>query len=154
MENKTGYINGSDLLLSVAGKAVGHCTTHTLSFNSETKDRSVKPTAATAASQSKWKGKGVTGLSVSVSAEGLRSYDESENGLKTLLAAWAEGKSVEVKAFERGNDTKPYLTGRFVITGMEETSPADDDVTYSINLENDGAVTLDATGITENDATE
>ena len=27
-----------------------------------------------------WKGKGVTGLSISISAEGLRFYDETENG--------------------------------------------------------------------------
>lgn len=42
----TGYINGSDLLLKVGGKAVGHCTSHTLTFNSETKDRAVKPVAS------------------------------------------------------------------------------------------------------------
>lgn len=43
-----GYINGSDLLLKVAGKAVGHCSSHTLTFNSETKDRAVKPVASAA----------------------------------------------------------------------------------------------------------
>ena len=28
----SGYVNGSDILLSVGGKAVGHCTTHTITF--------------------------------------------------------------------------------------------------------------------------
>ncbi len=45
---KTGYCNGSDMLLYVGGKAVGHCTTHTSTFNSETKDRAVKPVASRA----------------------------------------------------------------------------------------------------------
>ena len=32
------YINGSDLLLKVGEGAVGHCTTHTTTYNSETKE--------------------------------------------------------------------------------------------------------------------
>ena len=52
----SGYVNGSDILLSVGGKAVGHCTTHTITFNSETKDRAVKPAAANGYSAGLWKG--------------------------------------------------------------------------------------------------
>ena len=59
---KTGYCNGSDMLLYVGGKAVGHCTTHTSTFNSETKDRAVKPVASKGVSSGLWKGKGVVGL--------------------------------------------------------------------------------------------
>ena len=40
---KTGYCNGSDMLLYVGGKAIGSCTSHTTTFNSETKERAVKP---------------------------------------------------------------------------------------------------------------
>ena len=40
---KQGYVNGSDLLMSIGGKACGHCTSHTATYNSETKDRAVKP---------------------------------------------------------------------------------------------------------------
>lgn len=43
---KDDYINGSDLLLNVGGKAIGHCTTHTTTFNSDTKERAVKPVAS------------------------------------------------------------------------------------------------------------
>lgn len=50
----SGYVNGSDILLSVGGKAVGHCTTHTITFNSETKDRAVKPAAANGYSAGLW----------------------------------------------------------------------------------------------------
>ena len=137
----TGYINGSDLLLMVDGKAVGHCTSHTLTFNSETKDRAVKPVSTAAKSSGLWKGKGVTGLSISISAEGLRFYDETENGHEQLAPLWGTGTSVTVKAFKRGGDTAPYVEGNFVIASLEETSPAQDDATYSVSLENDGEPT-------------
>ncbi len=134
----TGYINGSDLLLSVGGKAVGHCTSHTLTFNSETKDRAVKPAASASYSSGLWKGKGVTGLSISISAEGLRFYGETENGFDEIGAKWGKGQAVEVKAFQREGDENPYVVGNFIIASIEETSPAQDDATYSISLESDG----------------
>ena len=147
---KSGYINGSDLLLFIKGKAFGHASSHTLTFNSETKDRAVKAVASAPASASKWKSKGVTGLSVSISADGLRCYDESESGYKTLLRAWKAGEPVEVKALERGSDTKPYVIGNFVISSLEESAQAEDDATYSTSLENDGEVEIDPDNITEN----
>ena len=137
----SGYINGSDILLSVGGKAIGHCTTHTITFNSETKDRAVKPAASQGYSAGLWKGKGVTGLSISISAEGLRYYGESENGYAELSALWGAGASIQVKAFQREGDETPYVQGNFVITNLEETSPAQDDATLSISLESDGEPT-------------
>ena len=137
----SGYINGSDILLEVGGKCIGHCTTHTLTFNSETKDRAVKPAASASYANGLWKGKGVTGLSISISAEGLRYYGEAENGFAELSALWGAGAPVTVEAYEREGDSNPYLTGSFVITSIEETSPAQDDATYSINLENNGTPT-------------
>ena len=150
-EARTGYCNGSDMLVYVGGKAVGHCTSHTATFNSETKDRAVKPVASAGLSAGLWKGKTVTGLSVSISAEGLVHYDETESGFKELLAAWKTGAPVTVKCMERANDNEPYLEGSFVITSLERTDPAQDDSTYSIQLENNGEPsTLDETAITEN----
>lgn len=142
-----GYVNGSDLLLFVGGKAVGHCTSHTLTFNSETKDRNVKPVASQGAQAGLWKGKGVTGLSISISAEGLRFYNETENGFDEIAAKWGVGQSVKVKAYQRGENgvvetgngaSEPYVEGDFIIASIEETSPAQDDATYSVTLENDG----------------
>lgn len=148
---KTGYCNGSDLLLYVGGKAVGSCTSHTATFSSETKERAVKPVASAALSSGKWKKKGVVGLSYSISAEGLRFYDETECGFKELFKLWKAGESVEVKCMEREGVEKPYLVGKCVITSLEETAPAQDDATYSVNLENDGEPTkLDEEAITEN----
>ena len=148
---KKGYCNGSDMLVYVGGKAVGHCTTHTTTLNSETKDRAVKPVATASISAGLWKGKGVTGLSISISAEGLVFYGESETGYKALYAACKAGQSIEVKCMERENSEKPYLKGKFVIASLERTDPAQDDSTYTVNLENDGEPdTLDETAITEN----
>lgn len=147
---KTGYCNGSDMLLYVGGKAIGSCTSHTTTFNSETKERAVKPVASAALSSGLWKKKGVIGLSYAISAEGLVFYDETEYGYKSLFAAWKAGKSVEVKCMERDSE-KPYLVGNCVISSLERTDPAQDDSTYSISLENDGEpTTLDETAITEN----
>lgn len=148
---KQGYCNGSDMLLYVGGKAVGSCTSHTSTFNSETKERAVKPVASAKMSSGLWKGKGVTGLSYSISAEGLVFYDETESGFKTLFKLWKEGKSVEVKCMEREESDKPYLAGKCVIASLERIDPAQDDSTYSISLENDGEPdVLDETAITEN----
>lgn len=148
---KTGYVNGSDMLLYVGGKAIGSCTTHTTTCTSETKDRSVKPVASASISAGLWKKKGVTGLSISVKADGLCFYDETEEGYKELFALWKAGKSVTVKCMERENSDKPYLEGSFVISSLERTDPAQDDATYSISLDNDGEpTTLDDTAITEN----
>ena len=145
---KTGYVNGSDMLLYIGTKAIGHCTSHTTTFTSETKDRSVKPVASASISTSLWKGKGVTGLSISISADGLRNYDETEGGFKSLVAAWVAGQPAAVVGFERESDQTPYMSGNFIISNLEETSPAQDDATYSISLENDGVVTITSSALT------
>lgn len=148
---KTGYCNGSDMLLYAGGKAIGHSTTHTTTCESETKDRAVKPAASASLSAGLWKGKGITGLSINISASGLACYDETENGYKELLALWKAGQSIQAKCLERENDTKPYLQGNFVIKSLERVDPAQDDSTYSISLENDGEPdVLDETALTEN----
>lgn len=146
---KTGYCNGSDMLLYIGGKAVGHCTTHTTTVTSETKDRAVKPVASKPISAGLWKNKGVVGLSVSISADGLVFYQETESGYKSCLALISKGQSVEVKCMERENADKPYLSGKFVIASLERTDAAQDDSTYSISLENDGEVSLDDSALTE-----
>lgn len=132
------FINGSDILVNVGGKAFGHCTTHTVTFNSDTKDRAFKPAADKSKTSGLWKGKGVTGLSIQIKADGLRVYKETENGYEETAALWGKGQSVPVACFKRGETEKPYLKGNFVITSLEETSPAQDDTTYTINLDNDG----------------
>lgn len=140
---KQGYVNGSDLLMSITGKACGHCTSHTTTYNSETKDRAVKPASTeSAANAGLFKEKTVTGLSVQVKCEGLRFYGEEENGMKDLLAKWKVGGTVELKGFARGGDAAPYMSGNFIISSLEESAPAGDDTTYSVTFDNTGAVTI------------
>ena len=137
-------MNGSDLLMSITGKACGHCTSHTTTYTSETKDRAVKPAATESASNAGlFKEKSVTGLSVQVKCEGLRFYGEEESGMKDLLAKWKEGATVELKGFARGGDAAPYMSGNFIISSLEESAPAGDDTTYSASFDNTGVVTID-----------
>jgi len=54
---------------------------------------------------------------------------------------------------EREESEKPYLEGSFIFSSLERTDPAQDDLSYSISLENDGEpTTIDETAITENEA--
>ncbi len=137
------YVNGSDLLVSVAGKAVGHCTSHTATFSTETKDVSVKPLASEAPSSGAlYKSKRVTGLSIQVKADGLQFYKETESGFKQVLGPWSKGQSVVLNLFERSQDEKPYVTGNFIISSIEQTAGAGEDATYSVTFDNDGAPTV------------
>lgn len=146
---KTDYINGSDVLISAGGAAFGHCTTATITLSVETKEHAVKPVASAPLTKALWKDKSVSGMSMSISAEGLGFYEETENGYKQLMkATFDKGAVVDVTAFERGNDTKPFLSGKFVVTSIERTDPAQDDVTYKIQLENKGEVKYDDSGLT------
>lgn len=132
------YINGSDLLVNVGGGAVGHSTTCTITFNSETKERAVKPLASLPKSAGLWKEKGITGLSISIKADGLRVYEETEKGFEEIAPNWGKGDSVEVAVYGRSDDTNPIIKGKFVISSLEMTAPAQDDTTYTISLENAG----------------
>lgn len=141
----TGYVNGSNLLLKLGTKFLGHCTSHTITYNTETKDRAVKPVATATTSAGLWKEKGITGVSVSISAEGLRTYDETEMTVKDIRDAWKLGTPIQVYGWERdsASNTDYNMSGSFVITSFEEAMPAQDDVTYSITLENNGQVLFD-----------
>lgn len=142
------YINGSDLLMSIGGQACGHCTSHTSTYSSETKDRAVKPAASEAkVGSGLWKEKTVTGLSVQVKCEGLRYYSEQEAGMASILPQWVKGAKVELAGFVRGSDASPYMKGSFVISSIEESNPAGDDASYNVTFDNSGPVTIDETAI-------
>lgn len=148
------YCNGSNMLLYLGEDAFGHCTTHTATMNSETKDRAVKPAASKAKTNGMWKEKGVTGLSIAISAEGLIYDGETEASYQKMLAAWKSGQPVKIKCMQRGESKKPYLAGSFIISSLERTDPAQDDSTYTINLDNNGEPdTLDETAFTDGTVT-
>jgi predicted secreted protein len=80
-------------------------------------------------------------LSVSLSAEGFSFESETENGYKELRSIWELGEPILCKYCTRGQDGTTYYSGQFIITSLSETSPAGQDATYNISLENSGAVT-------------
>ena len=136
-----GYIHGSNLLVFIGGKAIGHCTSCTITHNTESKERAVKPASTVAGGNTgKWTEKSVTKLSESISGEGFCFYNEAECGYPELLALWQKAQPVDVKYAHRGEDATKYRTGKFVITNLEQTRPADDDASYSISLESTGEV--------------
>ena len=144
MENE--YIHGSDMLvgLMMQDKYVpfGHSKTCTISNKADTKERSVKPTIedkAKAGAAGKWKEKSVNALSVSISTEGFKFYG-GEMGYDKLLELWEKSEPVTVRYALRGEETSKYREGKFIITSLDESSPSDDDATYSLSLENSGPV--------------
>lgn len=145
---QTGYVNGSDLLMKFGSGAVGHCTSHTATYSTETKDVAVKPAASVDASNaSLYKSKRIIGLSVQVKADGAKFYSEGESGFKQALGYWKSGQPIQVSLFERENDDSPYCSGNFIITSLEESNPASEDASYSITLDNDGPVTIDESNL-------
>lgn len=141
-----GYVHGSDMLVGLmveeAFSPLGHSKTCTISNKAETKERAVKPTLAEkakAANAGKWKEKSVSGLSVEISSEGFRFYGD-EMGYDKLLELWEKSEPVTVRYALRGEEKTKYREGKFLITSLEETSPSDDDSTYTISLENSGPV--------------
>lgn len=132
------YMNGSNVLFTVGGKGLGHSTTHSVTYNTETKERGVKPPVKEKTKNALFSGKGVTKMSISVHGEGFRYKGEEELSLDDIRKLWGIGQSVELSCFERDGDATPYLKGKFVISKVEETSPAQDDATFTVDFENDG----------------
>lgn len=132
------YMSGSNVLFTVGGKGLGHSTTHTVTYSTETKKRGVKPPVKEKTKKALFSGKGVTEMSISVHGEGFRYKGEEELSLDEIRKLWGIGRSVELSCFERDGDATPYLKGKFVISKVEETSPAQDDATFAVDFENDG----------------
>lgn len=138
------YVNGSDLLIALASKALGHNTSHTINYDTETKEHAVKPVESALPSASKFKETTVTGLSITISFQGLVCSDESETHIGILKDLWYKGEPVDVESFARKKSAgesarNPNLKAKFIITKLTEDAPAEDDTTYSGELKMTGA---------------
>lgn len=139
----TGYVNGSDMLLMIDELCVGHCTSHKVQYNTDTKTHNVKaPASVKTLGTDLFSEETVTGLSFTIDFEGLQHYEETENSIGKLRMAWKAGKPVTAKCFRRAKDDTPYLVGTVVITSLTEDHPGRDDSTYSGSLKNSGAPTV------------
>lgn len=98
----------------------------------------MKPPAKEKTKKALFSGKGVVKMSISVHGEGFRYKGEEELSLDDIRKLWGVGQSVELSCFERESDATPYLKGKFVIKKVDETSPAQDDATFTVDFENDG----------------
>ena len=128
------YRDGTDLILSVGGSALGHSTECKISYKAETGTRKTKEAAA-----GKWDEKYVKSLGCTVTASGFVHEDDSTNGIDALRTAFKNATPVNASWAYR--DGSGIDGGQFIITALDHEGKAGDDETYSITLENSGAVT-------------
>ncbi len=144
-------LDGTDLILSVGGAALGFSTGCKVSTTAETGERVTKE-----ASSGKWKEKFVKSFSESISADGCILTDgdtdtPTYDQLKDLMVA---GLPVEAAYSLRDGDKRTGKTaggykGSYIITSLEGDAQAGDDGKYSITLENSGPVNKIGGGLGE-----
>jgi hypothetical protein len=141
----SGYANGSDMLLSINGDCIGHCTEHTVTYDTESKTRSVKaPAKQGIDASSLFDETAITKLSITISFKGLRTYSEGELPFQLLLEHWRNAEPISVDCFPRsttGAQCQPYLCANAVITKLTENNPAGDDASYDGELKVTGVPT-------------
>lgn len=113
---------------------VAHSSSHTIDYAAETKDRKTKDTGV-------WAVKVVTGLSASISCEALQTYDAvvGKEKLLDLMLSRTPVKAKYSHAVEQVGDV--YYEGTFVITSVNDSTPAEGDATYSVKMESSGEIT-------------
>lgn len=146
-------LDGTDLILSVGGNALGFSTGCKVSTKVETGERVTKE-----ASAGKWKEKYVKSFSEDISADGCvltngsddtPTYDE----LKALMLA---GKPIDAHYSLRDGDKRTGkeaggYKGKYIITSLELDGQAGDDSKYSVTLENSGAVEKVGNGLNDSE---
>ena len=144
-------LDGTNLILSVSGKALGFSTGCKVSTSTETGERVTKEAAS-----GKWKEKYVKSFSESISADGCVLTDgdtdtPTYDQLKDLMLA---GEPIEASYNLRDGDKRTGKTsggykGKYIITSLELDAQAGDDAKYSVNLENCGKVEKQTNGLSE-----
>lgn len=136
-------LDGTNLILSVSGKALGFSTGCKVSTSTETGERVTKEAAS-----GKWKEKYVKSLSESISAEGcvLTDGDSDTPTYDQLKAMQLNGEPIEANYSIRDGDSRNGKAtggykGNYIITSLELDAQAGDDAKYSVQLENCGPVT-------------
>lgn len=142
-------IDGTDLILSVGGKALGFSTGCKIDTSAETGERVTKEAAA-----GKWKEKFVKTFSESISADGLvlnsgSATTPTYDAMKELMLKGepVDGSYNVREADSREGKAAGGYKGKYIITSLSLDAQAGDDSKYSIQLENSGAVTRQADGL-------
>ena len=142
-------IDGTDLILSVGGKALGFSTGCKIDTSAETGERVTKEAAS-----GKWKEKYVKSFSESISADGLvlnsgSATTPTYDAMKELMLKGepVEGSYNVREADSREGKAAGGYKGKYIITSLSLDAQAGDDSKYSVQLENSGAVTRLADGL-------
>lgn len=134
-------MQGFNVRLKVNSKAIVAVTQDELSIDAQTKESYTKDDAGVKRTK-------VTGHDITFTVSAL--YEEVGSGSITALdrddiiaLALKEGDNASVP-FEYGPSSGTVYTGKAIITGYKETTPADptQDSTISLTLKVDGAMTL------------
>ena len=144
-------LDGTDLILSVGGNALGYSTGCKITTSAETGERVTKEAAS-----GKWKEKYVKSFSEQISADGcvLRSVSNGMPTYDELKALMLAGEPIEASYSLRDGDGREGKTaggykGKYIITSLELDGQAGDDAKYSVKLDNCGAVTKVSGGLQE-----
>ncbi len=147
MATEKKVLDGTDLILSIGGAALGYSTTCKISTSTETGERVTKE-----ASAGKWKEKFVKSFSETITAEGcvLTDGDDETPTYDQLKAMQTAGEAIDASYNVREGSTREGKTtggysGKYIITQLELDGTAGEDAKYNITLENSGPVTA-ATG--------
>lgn len=150
-EQAHSVLDGTDLIFSVSGNALGFSTGCKVDTSVETGERITKEATA-----GKWKEKYVKFYSEQITADGcvLRDGDDTLPTYDQLKALMLEGKPIDASYSLREGDTRTGkaaagYTGKYLITSLSLDGPAGDDAKYSITLENVGPVKVSGTGLTD-----
>lgn len=134
-------MQGFNVRLKVNSKAIVAVTQDELNIDAQTKESYTKDDAGVKRTK-------VTGHDITFTVSAL--YEEAGSGAPTALdrdaiiaLALKEGDNASVP-FEYGPSSGVIYTGKAIITGYKETTPADptQDSTISLTLKVDGAMTL------------
>lgn len=144
-------LDGTDLILSVGGKALGFSTGCKVSTTTETGERVTKEAAS-----GKWKEKYVKSFSESISADGcvLTDGDTETPTYDQLKDIQLCGEPIDASYGLRDGDSRTGKTtggykGKYIITSLELDGQAGDDAKYSVQLENCGKVEKQSNGLSE-----
>ena len=133
-------MQGFNVRLKVSSKAIVAVTQDELNIDAQTKESYTKDDAGVKRTK-------VTGHDITFTVSAL--YEEAGSGSLTALdrdeiiaLALKEGDNASVP-FEYGPSSGVIYTGKAIITGYKETTPADptQDSTLSLTLKVDGAMT-------------
>ena len=132
-------LDGTDLLLSVGGKALGYSTSCKISTSTETGERITKEAA-----MARWKEAYVKSFSETITADGLvlTNSDAEKPTYKELKVLQLAGEPIIAAYYQRAGDDANSIRcyGNYIITKLDIDATAGEDAKYSIELQNSGAI--------------